>query len=389
MLLLSQAIAQNAKPLTTTIQNYQQNLATVTSATVAVTGISQPVLNFPPPNWSDFTSTLTQAKINANQWSTIVSYLYSVPLSITETSNFITSLLTACSSYASSLQKNPGDQTTLQLLQADLNTLQTQLSVASSGINENQKNVNSFNNNLPALTNELQTLTQGFTTLENVDQAQVTKFQNDIIQLNNDISDQEQKIVDAGLAIGAALVIGYISGWTLAGIGVKIICAAVIAAASYGIDMASDAISADQANINQDTSQMGEYTSDVAQCVTIVQTLSKLVTQMSTITAILQELVSQWNTLLTEINTAVNDIKQAITDSQSDKYQNALIDITDASNQWNTIDQIATSMNVTSVFSFAPVTAGMTSDQIISAVNSAGSQNIVTYLSNPSASTNN
>lgn len=377
---LSEAISQNASTAGAAQLTYQQNVATITAAMLAVSEASIPTLYFPPSNWSGFENTFTEAKANAQQWvNDVLSKLLDVPDDVDNNNSVVTQILTACSNYAKQLEQQP-DSTTIQALNTDLSTLSTQLGLVTTYISSCQSAVSSFNDQLPALVEQLMSLVTDFTNQENVDQAQVNALQTAITQLNGDIAQQEQNIVTEGILAGAALYIGYISGWTPVGFLVKVLCTATVAAAAYGIDLAANTIASDTAQISSDTQNMNEYTQDAAACMAQVTSFSNLVSQMSAVATSLENVLQQWTTFESEIKTAVAEVSQATQDTSSAQYAAVLTDLQNASNEWTSVDELAVSLQLTLNATEATLQSGMTPQQVQAAVQSAPSQDVISYL---------
>ncbi|MCS4508738.1 hypothetical protein [Xylophilus ampelinus] len=384
-MLLSQAIVKNAGNLASAQQIYQQNVATVTSAMTGVSQTSLPALNYPPPNWAQFSATLIASKTNAQQWlDEVLVQLYSVPQNVESNYQAIQQAITTCAGYATSLQSNP-DPSTLAFLQEDLQNIASQLGFSSAFISSCQQAVSSFNDGLPTLLSELDTLVTDFTDAEQVDQGQIAQFQSDISSLNADISSQESLIVGEVVMAGAALYVGRISGWTPVGCLVKFLCIATIAGATYGIDVAANQIAADKANIVNDTNQMNEYTADVATCVATVQVFTKFVNDMAAVASSVEAVLEQWNTFEADIKAAIADIKAALSDSENAAYSAALDDINAALVEWNAVDELAVNLTLSVNYSQADIQVGMTPAQVQTAVAGAAHQDIISYLTTSQA----
>jgi hypothetical protein len=161
---------------------------------------------------------------------------------------------------------------------------------------------------------------------------------------------------------------------------VKLLTVGVMAAASYGIDLAADTIAADKAAIENDTNEINGYTTDAQNCAVIVQSFSSLINQMSAVSTAVTSILTQWNTMTADITTAVNAASQALTDTDNAAYAAALTDIQNASSAWTTVDTLAQSLVLPSNVSQGEFQAGMTSAQVLSLVTSSPSTPIVPYL---------
>ncbi|HEV7503891.1 MAG TPA: hypothetical protein VGS07_03170 [Thermoanaerobaculia bacterium] len=384
-MLLSEAIAKNASNVAAAQLTYQQNVVAVTTAMFAVSQTSLPSLFFPPPNFSDFATALLAAKANALQWTNeVLAKLLDVPDDVANNNQVITQILSTCATFAQQLEQAPNPEI-LQALNADLTALSSQLGLMTTFISGALDQVTNFNNLLPTLTGQLNTLLDDFTQQENVDQDQINALQADITQLQSDISQQVQKIVDAAIAIGAALVLGSLADLTPAGILVGVLVATVVVAAAIGIDLAVSAIESDKAQISADTTQMNEFTQDAAACMTQAGTFNTLVQQMAMVSSSLNAVLQQWTTLQEDINSAVMDVMQTTNDTSTAQFAAVLTDLQAALTEWTSVDQLAVSLKLTMNGTAATVQAGMPPQEVQAIVQSAPTPDIITFLNQAAA----
>lgn len=382
---ISQAIQNSAQTVAAAQLTYLQNVVAVTTAMTAVSSASLPVLNDPPANWAQFTSTFTQAKTNAQAWvNDVLSRLLDVPDEVDQNNSIITNLLTNCSSYATALQQGSNPEF-LSALNTDLGLLTSQLQTVTIFITSCQQAVSSFNDNLPTLLQQLQALVTDFSNTENADSAEITTLQANIVQLNSDISTQGSLIATEGVLAGAAIYIGRISGWTPVGVLVKLLCFATVAASTYGIDMAANQIANDKATIAQDTTEMSQYTQDIASCQVLVNYFTAFVNEMSAITASVQAVLTQWQTMQSEVNAAVADVQKALADVKGAAFNNALVDLQNAASEWTAIDKLAVSLEIQINVTTANVEPGMTASQVQAAVAGSSYQDVISYLNSAAA----
>ena len=361
---------------------YQLNVATVSSAMVAVSATNLPPLSNTPPDWSDFVTANTNAKSMALVWlNSVYAQLESAPGNVQSYNSNITSILTDARNQAQALINNPGDANALALLQQDCNNLSSTMNMVAVFVTSALTQVQNFNNTLPTLAATMTSIAMKSGHDASVDQTQIDTLRVDIKRLNDDISSLTASMIGLGIAAGAALIIGTVASIVAFPVGLVawLFMGPVVAIAIYEMVMDANQIKSDQQTIAADQAKITGLAADVAALQLLADTYTNLANQTTSLETNLQAIVAEWQTLAADISTAAADVKQALTDASSTNFNAVLTDIDGALTEWVAAYTQAGSLFVPALVTNASLELGMSSDDLKNALANGQNTSLVAY----------
>jgi hypothetical protein len=361
---------------------YQINVATVSSAMVAVSATNLPPLTNTPPDWADFVTANATAKSMALVWlNSVYAQLESAPSNVQSYNANITALLTDARNQAQALVANPADASALALLQTDCNNLTSTINLVATFVTSTLSQVQKFNNTLPDLAATMTSIALKSGHDASVDQASIDTLRAAIQQLNSDITSLTASMVGLGIAAGAALILGTVASIAAFPVGLVtwLFLAPVVAVAIYEMVMDANQIKEDQQTINADQDKITGLTADIAALQLLADTYTNLANQTTSLQTNLQAIVVEWQTLASDISTAASDVQQALADAGSTNFGAVLTDIDGALAEWVAAYNQAGSLFVPALVSNASLQLGMSSDDLKTALANGQNISLVTY----------
>lgn len=385
---LAPAIRKHARTLGDAQTTYKENVVAVNTLITSVLSSALPPLNTYPPDWQDFTTAFEQAGADALDWvNNIMARLLDVPNEVVGYNTIISQLLQDANQQATTLVQNPSNQQALEQLKQDLTGISNQLSLVTTFISSTVTNIQQFQSKLPDIATQLQTIAQKSIQDANADQAAITKLNNDIDQLRDDIKSLTTQLVALGLADGVALTLGVvatIAAWPW-GLAAWLVMGPVVAVTTTEIALDSIKIQNDKQQIQSDQQQIQGISADVSTLQVLANNFSAMANQAQEVQSNLQAVLTEWQTLESDVNAAITEIRTAVSDTSNANFSAVANDVNAAISEWNTTYTQAGTLQITLQVNNAQLQLGMSSDQVQAALAGGQTVDIIQYYNSLSS----
>ena len=381
-MLLSQAIRKNVISLAQAQNAYLQNVITVNTYIVSVLASSIPPFLQDPPDYEDFSSSYTKARVEASGWiNHVLVDLLSIPSDVLGYSNIITSVLNDATSQANTLLENPTDKVALNMLQQDFIDFIEKLKLVFVIISDALANIQSFKNILPDLATQLQTIANDSANDASADIQQINQLTDDIQNLKQDIASLQESIIGLGSADVFSLTIGILSSIILFPTGFLswFALGPVVAVASTYIGFDAAKIVSDNAKITSDQNQLSNVTADCATLFLLANNFKEMANEAQTIESNLSAVFCEWVSLQHDVSDAIDEITLAIKDCDHNNLKTVLTDISNAASDWNDANLLAGLLNINIEVNTASLQIGMSETDVQNALSNGQTMSFIDY----------
>lgn len=380
---LAQSFRVGLSAFADTNTTYQTNVCVVNTYVNNVMSSTLPTVPVQPTDWSSYVTAWEKANTIALQWvNSCMARLLSVPQDVQNYNSAITTLLNDAIAQTNNLITNPNDTAAKVSLESDLKALPNQFTIVETFISGALSALKGFQDNLPTMAAELQQLSDLAIQDNNADSAKIQQLQADVQTLQADIDSLTKQLIALGIADGVAITLGVVSSIVLfpEGLLTWFALGPAVAVASTFIAIDAEKLKADKAAIDADQQQMDQLTASCSVLSTLSTTYGNLASQSQTIEQSLQAVLAEWQQLTDDVNAAIADIQAAITDEGDADYTAVLNDLTSAQSEWNAAYTEAGSLVLDLNVNNAPLTIGMSSDEVSAALANGKTVDMITYF---------
>jgi hypothetical protein len=385
---LAHAIRKNAKSLAQAQNTYKQNVIVVNTFITGVLSSSLPQLNEIPPDWQNFVTAYETANGDALNWvNNVMARLLNVPGEVQNYDSLVTMLLQDALVQSGLLQTNSNNPIALAALDNDLSNLQDQLRLVIAFISGAITQLQNFQDVLPGMATQLQAIATASINDSNADQQQITDLNTQVQQLQSDIQSLTSAIIALGIVDGVAITLGIVASIAAFPVGLLawLVLGPAIAVATTFIALDAVQIKNDKAAISALEGQVSGLTADVATLTLLANSYAAMANQTAQIQTDLQAILQEWQTLDSDVSTAISEIQAAVADSGSANFAAVTTDLNDAVTEWNAAYAQAGALTVQLNVNNAPLTVGMSSDQVQQAFGNGQVVDVITYYNQVSA----
>lgn len=333
-------------PLPTDTTSIDQQLAdsfnsnnAVLAYVVAITGTTMPVLT-PQPDWYQaFLTQFASAKTHALEWqNSITPGLISIPVSILNYAPIWSMNSGAINQAIAILQQAPNNQQAQQVVRDCLTTLLAGTRAQQKAAVSFQQLIDQFATNLTADAENMAVAIHDAVNQQGVDQQQIAQLMADIDELNKQIATWQTVETAASIGAGVAFFAGAVIAIFSFGAGLAFGIVGAAAGIATAI-AASFEIKKLSLKIAQDQGEMDLLNQQVATLSIIEKNLATLIDLSRGASQQVQLIQQAWGTLEQEISAVVTDLDNAQGDLTSMNLSELAVDMTDANNDWATLQQ--------------------------------------------------
>ncbi len=327
---------------------------------LGITNTTLPMIPSAPSWYSTFQTAFSDAQIHANGWYSIATNLVSIPNAIAGYGIAFNSSMATINSLLTVLQSNPTDAAAISALQAQLAAMISQIRGYSQNAVTFNQTIQTFSSTLTADAVILAAAVQNSTETQQVDRAQIAQFQQDIANLQSEISTWQTVETAAAIAAGVGFFAGAVIAIFTFGFGL----AFGIVAAAAGITtmvIASNKIKVLQSQVTADQNNMDALTQQAS-------ALAALNTQLNTLISLSQAAGTQvalvlqvWEELEAELNTVLTDLTNSNGDTQPLNLSQLQIDLNSANQDWQTLVGLCNTIASIKYNQATPATANLQS----------------------------
>lgn len=329
-------VVDNTLPIEQQLANAFNANNAVMAYVLGITNTTLPTITSAPSWYLTFQTAFNDAQIHANGWYSIATNLVSIPNAIAGYGIAFNSSMSTINSLLSVLQSNPTDAAAISALQRQLAAMISQIKSYSQNAVTFNQTIQTFSSTLTADAAILATAVQNSIQTQQVDQTQITQFQQIIANLQSEISSFQTAITVAEITATVGLFAGCVIAIFTLGFGLGFgIVAVATGIASIVTD--SNAIKALQSQVTMLQSQMNAETQQAASLAVLNTQLNTLITLSQAAGTQIASVLQVWEELEAELNTVLTDLNNCNGDTQPLNLSQLQIDLNSANQDWQTL----------------------------------------------------